>query len=170
VSAPVEGPRRSSARLFLRYAGRAFGVLAFLLWLVPVVAAQTNATHVGKTGTSVPASGDFYLSNYSSTELICYLTPDNGASRTVVLEPIRSIWRFRGLLGTKVDRWFDGPALIGCDPSPPTARMNSGAVVALFPLAQGIELPIAALILVAVGWGDYFLPWRRRSTTIRRNR
>jgi len=32
----------------------------------------------------------------------------------------------------------------------------------LFPLAAGIELPLAAFLLAAFGWGDRFLPWRRR--------
>lgn len=147
----------------LRYACRALGVLAFLLWIVPLVASQTGATHVDQGGAAAPASGPFYLGNYSSTTLTCYVTPGKGESRTLVLTPIRSIWRFGGLLGTRVDRWFDGPAEVACTPSPPSARMTGGPLVPLFPLAQGIELPIVAFVLVAAGWGDYFLPWRRRA-------
>lgn len=162
ASAAASGEPRARRVLRYAYACRTLGVLTFLLWLVPVAASQTAVTHVDRGGAPAPNSGSFYLSNYSSTTLTCYVTPDSGESRTLTLKPIRSIWRFDGLLGVKVDRWFNGPAEVACDPSPPQARMKGGPLVPLFPLAEGIELPIAAFVLVAVGWGDYFLPWRRR--------
>ncbi|BCJ46331.1 hypothetical protein GCM10010168_59700 [Actinoplanes ianthinogenes] len=153
-------PEKSRRRRVTEYVCRTSGVLIFLLWLVPVVAGQAHVTYISRSGEPVPPGASFYLSTYATTPLTCDITPEHGPTRAVALEPIRSIWRLHGLLGTRVDRWFDGPAVITCDPPSPEARMVAGPLQSLFPLADGILVPIAAFVLVVIGWGDFFLPWR----------
>lgn len=139
---------------------RAFGILVLLVWLVPVFAHELSRQYTSDTDVPAPTTKVFYLGNYSKSEVKCTITPEVGETRVITLKPIDSVWRFDGLMGFKVERWYDGLAVMSCTTD--DAQLNTGPLLWTYPLAQGIELPIIAFLLSAYGWRERLSPTATR--------
>jgi hypothetical protein len=139
------------------YSCRVAGLLLFALWLTVYLSVEFGA-EVSPPGRQLPASGDVYLTAMTKADITCTITPANGDSRTVTLSD-HSVLHWGSAVGTRVHRWFSGPAVVGCTGG--QVHLTGGWLVWLSPLGTTFLVPLAAAILVVLGWRDRFLPHRR---------
>jgi hypothetical protein len=143
-------PYRPSDRVkLLTRVGAVIGVLVVVGWL-----GSWTAATAGTPRTTYAWSGpsSVFLSSTHYEAVTCTVTPARGDPREIPVRDARPrYWRLSELAinGTRVSRWFSGPATVTCD-KPVT--ITAGPLLWLYPVSYTPIPALVAIALLVVWW------------------